>query len=91
MTAASLPDRARADRAAPRRRCRVVSRASRWYDAAREGTRAGRVVVGCTPIYDAQLDDRATQLEALRTEFLPGSAQVQFIMGSETKLYWVDL
>ncbi len=48
-------------------------------------------LVGCTPIYDAQHDDRATQLEAFRTEFLPGSASVQFMMGSESRFFWLDL
>ncbi len=48
-------------------------------------------LVGCTPLYDAQLDDRATALEASRTEFLPGSDKVQFVTASESKLYWVNL
>src|SRR5438309_2077277 len=48
-------------------------------------------LVGCTPVYDAQFDDRVAQLEALRTEFQPASAMVQFIAGSQSRLYWVDL
>lgn len=46
---------------------------------------------GCTVIDDAQYDDRAGELEALRTEFLPGSARVSEISATGSRLYWLDL
>jgi hypothetical protein len=46
---------------------------------------------GCTWVYEAQYDDRREELEALRSEFLPASDQVQFLTAEGTKLYWVDL
>lgn len=49
------------------------------------------IASGCTWVYDSQYDDRANELEAFRTEFLPGSDQVQFISGAEGKLFWVSL
>ena len=45
----------------------------------------------CTPVYDAQLDDRATELEAFRTEFLPATDRVQFLTGASAKVFWVSL
>jgi hypothetical protein len=46
---------------------------------------------GCTWVYDGQYDDRAAELEAFRTEFLPASDQVRFITSAEDKLFWVSL
>ena len=46
---------------------------------------------GCKWVYDAQYDDRATALEKFRSQFLAGTAQVQFLTGSDKKFYWVDL
>ena len=49
------------------------------------------VLAGCSWVYDAQYDTRAGQLEQSRQLFLPGTAQVQFLMSSDKKLYWVDV
>lgn len=47
--------------------------------------------VGCTWVAEAQYDDRATELEQFRTEFLPASAQVQLITAADNRLFWVSL
>ncbi|MEO8703679.1 MAG: hypothetical protein ABI867_26755 [Kofleriaceae bacterium] len=46
---------------------------------------------GCTWVYDSQYDDRASELEEARSEFLPGSEQVKFLSQGTKKLYWVNL
>ena len=46
---------------------------------------------GCTAVYDAQYDDRASELEEFRTEFLPGSDQVRFFTAAPQKLFWQSL
>jgi hypothetical protein len=46
---------------------------------------------GCKVIQDAQYDDRANELEAFRETFLPATDQVQFIVATGKKLYWVSL
>lgn len=48
-------------------------------------------LVACTPIYDAEYDDRAAELEAFRTEFLPADANTKLIAGAQDKLFWVDV
>jgi hypothetical protein len=47
--------------------------------------------VGCTWVSDAQYDDRATELEAFRSEFLPASDKVQLITAAENRFFWVSL
>src|SRR5438067_7179672 len=50
------------------------------------------VVLGaCKSVYDAQYDDRATELEAFRSEFKPGAANVQFITSSTNRFYWIAI
>ncbi|HEU0037312.1 MAG TPA: hypothetical protein VFQ53_42165 [Kofleriaceae bacterium] len=49
------------------------------------------VVSGCTWVYDAQYDDRAAELEAARTEFLPANDRVQFMTADRDRFYWVSL
>jgi hypothetical protein len=46
---------------------------------------------GCKWVYDAQYDDRAAALEKFRSQFLPGTAQVQYLTGTDKKFFWVDL
>ena len=47
--------------------------------------------VACTPIYDAQYNDSKSELEQFRTQFQPGTAQVQFITSSDHKVFWVNV
>ncbi len=46
-------------------------------------------LVGCTPIYDSQYNDRAGELEEFRTEFLPAEDQTKLISSGGDRLYWV--
>ena len=48
-------------------------------------------LVGCTPVYDAQYDDRATELEQFRSEFVPAADRVQFLTAAESRVFWVSL
>jgi hypothetical protein len=46
-------------------------------------------LAGCKTVYDAQLDDRATELEKFRTVFLSGNKQVSFLSGTDNRVYWI--
>lgn len=48
------------------------------------------VLVGCTPIYDGQYDDRANELEEFRSEFRPETDQTKLIASGQNRLFWVD-
>lgn len=61
--------------------------------ARREGVRSSLValaLVGCTPIYDGQYNDRAGELEEFRTEFRPLEDQTKRISSGQNRLFWVD-
>ena len=47
-------------------------------------------LVGCTPIYDAQYNDRADELDELRTEFKPDENDNKLISSGGSRIYWVD-
>lgn len=49
------------------------------------------LLAGCTWVAEAQYDDRADELEEARTEFLPGSDEVQFMIADGGKFYWYYL
>jgi hypothetical protein len=46
---------------------------------------------GCKFVTDAEYNDRAAELEASRTQFLPGSDQVNFLTAADQRFYWVSL
>jgi hypothetical protein len=46
---------------------------------------------GCKLVYDGQYDDRATELEASREDFLPLTDQVQFFIAVGPRVYWESL
>jgi hypothetical protein len=56
----------------------------------RAGWLVALVCGGCKLVADAQYDDRREELEAFRTEFLPGTDQVSAIMSADTRFYWVN-
>lgn len=47
-------------------------------------------LVACTPIYDAQFNDRANELEAFRTEFQPEDNKTSLITSGGDRVFWVD-
>lgn len=49
------------------------------------------LLAGCTPIYDAQYDDRREELEQHRELFLEAASDVQLIASGEQRLFWVDV
>src|SRR5262245_44389116 len=48
-------------------------------------------LAGCTWVAEAQFEDRASELEAFRTEFLPAADRVQMITAIDSRFYWVSL
>jgi hypothetical protein len=52
---------------------------------------AASLLAACTPVYDAQYDDRKAELEEFRTEFLPAETNVKLITGAQDKLFWIDV
>ncbi len=44
----------------------------------------------CSAVYDAQYNDRRTELEKSRVLFLDGSTNVQFFTAAQDRLFWVD-
>jgi hypothetical protein len=52
---------------------------------------AASLLVACTPVYDAQYDDRKSELEESRTEFLPADLNIKLITGAQDKLFWIDV
>lgn len=73
----------------------VDRRIDRWYSRGVTSRLAVLAVlaqlVACKTIYDAQYDERASELEKQRVVFQPSSAQVQFFTAADRKLYWVTL
>jgi len=63
--------------------------------ARREGVRSvafvGLGLLGCTPIYDNQYNDRANELEELRTEFLTEPDPVRLIASGQNRLFWAAI
>lgn len=49
------------------------------------------LATACTPIYTSQYDDRAGELEAHRTEFLPAENQTKRIGSGQKRVFWVDV
>lgn len=47
-------------------------------------------LVACTPIYDAQYDDRRRELEAFREEFQPAKNVVELVESGGERVFWVD-
>ena len=52
---------------------------------------AASLLVACTPVYDAQYDDRKEELEQFRTEFLPADLNIKLITGAQDKFFWIDV
>lgn len=47
-------------------------------------------LVGCVPIYNAQYDDRAGELEEFRSEFQPEANRTSLIASGGNRVFWVD-
>jgi len=47
-------------------------------------------LVGCVPIYNAQYDDRAGELEESRIEFQPEANRTSLIASGGNRVFWVD-
>jgi hypothetical protein len=45
----------------------------------------------CTWVSNAQYDDRAGELEAFRTDFLPAADKVDFLTAVENRVFWVSI
>ncbi len=56
----------------------------------RNAVLVGLGLVGCTPIYDAQYDDRRKELEAFRVEHLPAVNRTQLLASGGNRVFWVD-
>lgn len=48
------------------------------------------ISAGCVPVYNAQYDDRADELEAFRTEFLGEDFKPKLLASGQQRLYWAD-
>jgi len=46
---------------------------------------------GCKWVYDAQYDDRADELDAFRSDFLPASDRVSFLTSTDHHVFWISL
>ena len=51
----------------------------------------GLTLIGCTPIYDNQYDDRANELEEFRCEFLAEEEQTKLITSGQDRVFWVAI
>ncbi len=47
-------------------------------------------LVACTPIYDAQFNDRAAELEEFRSEFRPAGNANKMLASGGDRVFWVD-